>query len=571
MAFVTPPEPDWTRRPFEDSTNALDAFDSEVPELNVARVGATEIPEPNIARARTTEIPEPNTPRAGTTSEVGDLDALRLATTAPPEQPHVSLAALKAAGIRFEGDEAIALGQALCRELMTAQTRVRLDSGSDVTSLSLPVDLDAIFVDATGRVSATVNDPRDEPAAIRCVGKMLSDILPLRARLVLEPRIISKALASPPEFRTLDELSQALAVYERPDGRELIEAVYERGKERGVPAATLTSSIVPPPLPETTPDPPPAAVRSGYRPLTVAGVVVLAVAITGITEWFLISRSHDEPPTVTVQVAPSPSEEHVASATSAEVTESTPSQVGEPASLPRPTVQPVTRAAPPLAQTSGNTRSVTVEAARSPQKLQTASATAAKVAKPTPSAPAVLNLPVVQLTRQTPSATSPIFAGGAGAVAPSVSRPDAAKIRSSDGIAIPINPLAPTSDNAASARSTAVSGPRPRSAALPPIYDASDADVSPPMPVLPRLLASLEPSSPGVRLDALTIAVVVNPDGTVDSVKWMNAPQNMSELVLLTGALSVVKSWHFSPATRGGVAVRYRQIVPLRDLTRLAP
>jgi TonB family protein len=74
----------------------------------------------------------------------------------------------------------------------------------------------------------------------------------------------------------------------------------------------------------------------------------------------------------------------------------------------------------------------------------------------------------------------------------------------------------------------------------------------------------LSQSSPGNRADVLTIAVVVNPNGTVDSVKAVNAPVTLGESVMLTAALSAVKAWHFRPAIKDGAPVKYRQIVPLR-------
>ncbi len=129
-------------------------------------------------------------------------------------------------------------------------------------------------------------------------------------------------------------------------------------------------------------------------------------------------------------------------------------------------------------------------------------------------------------------------------------------------------PVSRASDNAA-ASSTSVGNPRPEPTGVSVTYGENDADVMPPTPILPELLGILKPSSyPGVRLDALTIAVVVNPDGTVDSVKGVNTPQNMGELVLLTTALSAVKSLRFTPATKDGVPVRYRSILPLRMFTR---
>jgi hypothetical protein len=103
------------------------------------------------------------------------------------------------------------------------------------------------------------------------------------------------------------------------------------------------------------------------------------------------------------------------------------------------------------------------------------------------------------------------------------------------------------------------------------IYSDGDTDVIPPRPEAPQMLGLLRPSSPGVRLDALTIAVLVNKNGIVESVRAVNAPQTMSESVLLTEALSIVKSWHFTPATRDGVPVRYRHMVPVQELTRPAP
>jgi hypothetical protein len=110
-------------------------------------------------------------------------------------------------------------------------------------------------------------------------------------------------------------------------------------------------------------------------------------------------------------------------------------------------------------------------------------------------------------------------------------------------------------------------------AAPPPLvtYDASAPEVTPPVPVLPRLLGGLRPTSPGVRLDALKIAVVVNGDGTTESVSGVTRPENMGEYVLLTAALSAVKGWQFTPAMKDGVPVRYRLVVPLRHVTSSTP
>lgn len=97
-----------------------------------------------------------------------------------------------------------------------------------------------------------------------------------------------------------------------------------------------------------------------------------------------------------------------------------------------------------------------------------------------------------------------------------------------------------------------------------PTYDTDDTDVTPPTAVFPQLFSMLSQSSPGVRNDVMTIAVVVNERGSVDSVKAVNVPLSLGESVMLTAALSAVKSWQFRPAMKDGAAVKYRQIVPLK-------
>jgi TonB family protein len=103
---------------------------------------------------------------------------------------------------------------------------------------------------------------------------------------------------------------------------------------------------------------------------------------------------------------------------------------------------------------------------------------------------------------------------------------------------------------------------------LPPsagaIYSAADTDVTPPAAMTPQLIGMLEQQSPGNRPELMTIAVLVAENGTVESVRAVNVPISLGESVMLTAALSAVKSWRFRPATKDGAAVKYRQIVPLR-------
>ena len=147
------------------------------------------------------------------------------------ERTPVSLATLKRDRIHCSAAEAVSIGQALCLALVTAQRRQPMNPGHEV-SLVPPVTTETVFIDPTSRLGVSVNHPGDDPTAIQSVGRILSDIVPSGARSSLEKKIISKALASPPGFGTLGEVSGALAAFEQPDGRELIQAVYRPVAER---------------------------------------------------------------------------------------------------------------------------------------------------------------------------------------------------------------------------------------------------------------------------------------------------------------------------------------------------
>jgi TonB family protein len=127
---------------------------------------------------------------------------------------------------------------------------------------------------------------------------------------------------------------------------------------------------------------------------------------------------------------------------------------------------------------------------------------------------------------------------------------------------------APAAAPSRSSDATPTASAPPAPAYLPPgagvTYTAADADVTPPAAITPQLVEWLSLPSPGNRPEVMMIAVLVNPNGTVDSVRAVNVPVSLGESVMLTAALSAVKSWRFHPATKDGAPVRYRQIVPVR-------
>jgi len=110
----------------------------------------------------------------------------------------------------------------------------------------------------------------------------------------------------------------------------------------------------------------------------------------------------------------------------------------------------------------------------------------------------------------------------------------------------------------------AAAAPRVEPSAPHGTYDQSDAEVTPPSAVYTQLSGILSTESPGIRTEVLTIAVVVSEDGQVLSAKAVNPPRNVGESLVLFGALASIKSVAFRPATKQGVPVKYRLIVPVR-------
>ncbi len=93
------------------------------------------------------------------------------------------------------------------------------------------------------------------------------------------------------------------------------------------------------------------------------------------------------------------------------------------------------------------------------------------------------------------------------------------------------------------------------------VYDANDTDVVPPT------LTTLHRST--VLLmgfhddDVRALEIVVNEAGRVDDATVAVRPRTIGEYMAMTNTLSVAKNWMFHPATRQGVAVKYRLRVAL--------
>ena len=115
----------------------------------------------------------------------------------------------------------------------------------------------------------------------------------------------------------------------------------------------------------------------------------------------------------------------------------------------------------------------------------------------------------------------------------------------------------------------------PREAPLFMVFDESHSDVTPPGAGDIRLRSEFLPGSM-LQSDADQesqpegethldfehvglVEVVVSEMGEVERAKLISAPQNVHESMLL----SAIKVWQFTPAVKDGMAVRYRQVMPI--------
>ncbi len=93
------------------------------------------------------------------------------------------------------------------------------------------------------------------------------------------------------------------------------------------------------------------------------------------------------------------------------------------------------------------------------------------------------------------------------------------------------------------------------------VYDANDTDVVP--PTLTALHRSTVLLMEFHDDDVRALEIVVNEAGRVDDATVAVRPRTIGEYMVMINTLSAAKAWAFHPATRQGVAVKYRLRVAL--------
>src|SRR5262249_34500947 len=154
----------------------------------------------------------------------------------------VSIAALIGAGLPPDANEAIAIGQALCR----SSNKISQQHSGSINALLKP-DLNAVLIDADGHVVIADAEAHSISESIWIIAAVLLELLPRDSHWLFRNRILSQALASPHLF-TLNEFDQELSIYANGDSAKLICALYRRwfapNGELAVAAAAEISPIV---------------------------------------------------------------------------------------------------------------------------------------------------------------------------------------------------------------------------------------------------------------------------------------------------------------------------------------
>ena len=428
-----------------------------------------------------------------------------------PKRPSVSLAALIAAGFRPDANEAIAIGQALCRTSTVAPPQV-----DSVTARSTP-DLNMVLVDATGQVLIGDRKLHHASESVWTIAAVLLEILPRDSHWLFRNRILSQALSSPEHF-TLAEFEQELSIYASADSAQLICALYNRWFTlHGKVADTAPPAIAAVVQTRQERRQFVAPVRAARAKYALAAIITPAVVLI-VGASIFVGRSRPVAPTP----APPPVMTEVV-----------------------PTAPSTTSDVPTARSTAAAKLSVDRPAADGRRRTR-------------PTGPTNVVPPPV---RNTPGAVIPATQ------APMDHQPTDASSTGAANARIP--QVAEIADSSASAPPQATTVAAMPGTAV--IYSKADESVTPPVPIVPRSVAGLRPQSPDVRWDILTIEVVVDTKGRVDGVRGLVPPRNVGETMLLTQALSAIKSWPFKPAMKDGLPVAYRQTVRLGDLTRDEP
>jgi hypothetical protein len=387
-------------------------------------------------------------------------------------------------GVAIEWYEAVAVVRAVCDSVVGPR------GGPGIP------ELNQIRLRSTGEVDVVGAAAVDEP--VRRLGQLLQALItqtdaPVQLRLM-----ITQATSPTPPFASVQEYSDALAYFERPDRTGLLGRLFQRAAATRPPSeATPTPTIDEvAPLPRAKSDRPSGeGTRTSTRPPLVKMLAGLAVVIAILAGGYWYARRNG---------VRGPSRAKV-------------NKVADIASntLGKAVVSGVSAVTEQL----GLGRIVPADAKPSPA----------------PSPPHV-DAPAAKPSR--PASASAM----------------SARAMPMPGIAFDL-PSTGRLSNQPTTYDAVVSDAETDPEAFSSTYGPGSAGVTPPEAVEPRLPRELPPDMTRDQLGRIELIVAV--DGSVESVKLLGPPRNVKDAMFL----SVAKAWQFRPALKDGVPVRYRKII----------
>ena len=421
--------------------------------------------------------------------------------------------------IALAWNEGVAVTQAICRELTDAAN----------VGGTFPLAHE-VAITAQGTVSL-LRRPSGSPgvaAAGQLLGEMLRADVPVRLRL-----IHSDAVATLPTFHSVQQLSEALSYFERPDSVQLIQQLFTR-------AAAAAPGV-------TAPQEPPVVLDDFLSEADTAPAVATAPSFTPEPPHAIVKpdvtpvhQAAPRPPQSYQEFQPQRNNRRRQAGMAVAAALVVFAMLGSAAFLgSRP-------------DGSESATAATADAAIEPESARPTSTTgarpAAKRADSRPDAPARSE-------------------SGAKAVASPASRAEV-RGRANDAASI----AAPAPDRAKEAD---VFFPDPAATALGPmialeplvrggsassapidsvdyVYSRATADVVPPTAIRPHLPSEPPLDYPMDRL--MVLDLVVTSKGDVESVRLLTPPKTVNDFMIVSAA----KAWLFAPAKLNGRAVKYR-------------
>ena len=468
-----------------------------------------------------------------------------------PRASEVSLAQLNTSGTAVSWDEAVAITQQTARALLDYQ-------GTPIVNPA------GLYIQESGELVLRLSGSADPKASLRSVGELLRNLVAETSSPAPLNALIANATTMPPTYGSLAELSQALGRYERPNGRQLIQRVYERWVAQ--PSTAVHSGIA-----DST------AITQAHA--STSAWVARFKRVSGARESVQVTPSTAYLRTLerrrrltrniylvgfatVLAVAILSSEWRIATAIR-----------GAVSTLAHVTAVRAWRAGPTLTSVVDNgvgwvrapfSRTIRVPSSSAVSSRSTVTATD--------------NLPPVRATGE--ASRQPQIAGGAnrGRGAPSaLIGTQTAPL----GVAPQQNALAPSpepnsvfsfqaalsadpSDRPAGTPQNSSDAIQVEGTAAPPeqgifgaVYTQANAEVAPPTPLDPQVLDA----PPAGSQHFVAFDIVVDENGRVETARLVTRPTSMRDAMQATGNLSAAKTWRFRPARKDGQPVKYRSRV----------